>query len=264
LVSAEDRGTAIEKNLDEAERYLDALDPEPAVGPLQQARQGLAHPDVGYYPERQMLSQRLTEDVKRLAQVRKEREARDRAKVIAERQSDVEKALAKFKPSLAALKKRDLMGADVKQVTEGAQALQSALDAGKELERRETTYAAYVKEARGLLDQSRPQIELAKKRVEFAEGPAAVRNEALELTQRAKAERNNDRAAKLRAQSQEKFAECAKAGERLLILYPALGGTITGNQPLTVRTMVTSCDKQARALKPAPTKWVRSAGASRR
>src|SRR3982074_1501827 len=88
LVSAEDRGTAIEKNLDEAERYLDALDPEPAVGPLHPARQGLAHPDVGYYPERQMLSQRLTEDVKRLAQVRKEREARDRAKVIAERQSD--------------------------------------------------------------------------------------------------------------------------------------------------------------------------------
>jgi hypothetical protein len=264
LVNAERRAAEAEKLLDQAEHQLAALEADSAEGPLKRAQEALSDADLGYYPEREMLSQRLSADLKRLPEVRREREVRDRARLIDERRAEVEKAFAKLRPELITLKKRGLGNADVDRANDAAKSLQAALDDGRELETKDETYAAYAKGKRTFTGLARSEIELGKKRLEFAAGPASARKEAVELARRAKTERDRDKKIRLRAHGREKFAECAKAGERLLILYPALAGTITvGNEPLTARALVASCAKQARVPK-TPAKLAQSSRRTRR
>lgn len=277
LVNGERRATEAEKLLDQAEREMAALEPDRAEQVLAQAQAALSHPDVGYYPERELIAQRAAADQKKMSQVKREREARDLAIAVASRHAKVEMALAEFRPALAALGDRGIVPTDIDRAKESAAGLYAALEDGRNLEARDRQYGAYARQLRGLVDRSRPPIELAKRRLEFAAGPVAVRHEARDLIARGKSEPNQKKKRALFAQSREKFAQCAQEGQRMLSESPALARAVimVGGEPLVPRAVVVGCATRARAPKRAPApkgpapkgapaKAVRSASHSRR
>src|SRR5688500_11557231 len=77
LLNAERRATDAETAIDEAERQMRALEPDLAQRALEKAASAMADPDVGYYPEREPIAQRLEQAKGRLPGVRKERDRRD-------------------------------------------------------------------------------------------------------------------------------------------------------------------------------------------
>ncbi len=267
LVNGERRATEAEKLLDQVEREMAALEADRAEQLLAQAQAALSHPDVGYYPERELIAQRAAADQRKIPQVRREREARDLAIAVASRHAKVEMALSEFKPAVAALGNRGMVQADIDRAKESAAALHAALEDGRKLEARDGQYGAYARQLRGLVDRSRPPIELAKKRLEFAAGPIAVRQEARDLFARGKSEPNQKKKRALFAQSREKFAQCAQEGQRMLTETPALARavvTMGGGESVLPRAVVVGCATRARAPKKAPAKAVRSASRSRR
>jgi hypothetical protein len=261
LVNAETRATAAERFLDQAEQEMAALEPGRAERTLKQAEKSLSDPDLGYYPEHQVILQRFGTYLRRLPQVRKEREAWDLAIAIGKRQAEVDRALAELKPAVAALKRRELVRADVDRAKDIAIAVESALEAGKTLETRDVVYSAYVLRQRQFLKQSHSEIALAKARLEFAAGPGKARQEALEVSRRAKAEKDRGKQMKLQTEARMKFAECAKDGQRMLFEFPPLAGAVTmlGEDALAPQRAVKSCAERAKPPKPASGKPMRSA-----
>ncbi len=251
LVNAETRGTAAERLLDQAEQEMAALEPVRAERTLKQAEKSLSHPDFSYYPEHQAIVQRFGTYLRRLPQVRKEREAWDLAIAIGKRQADVDRALAELKPTVAALKRRELVREDVDRAKDISNAVQSALDAGKALETRDVVYSAYALRQRQFLRQAHSEIELAKARLEFAAGPGKSRREGLEVTRRAKSEKDRGKQTKLQTEARAKFAECAKDGQKMLFEYPPLASAVTmlGEEVLSPQHAVKSCAERAKAPK---------------
>lgn len=266
LVNGERRATEAEKLLDQVEREMAALEADRAEHLLAQAQAALSHPDVGYYPERELIAQRAAADQRKIPQVRREREARDLAIAVASRHAKVEMALAEFRPALAGLGNSGIVQADIDRAKESAAALNAALEDGRKLEARDGQYGSYARHLRGLVDRSRAPIELAKKRLEFAAGPGAVRQEARDLFARGKSEPNQKKKRALFAQGREKFAQCAQEGQRMLTDLPALARAVVimGGQSVIPRAVVAGCAMRARAPKQAPAKAVRSASRSRR
>jgi hypothetical protein len=261
LVNAEARATDAEHLLDRAEQEIAALEPGRAERTLKQAEKSLSDPDLSYYPDHQLLVQRFGTYLKRLPQVRKEREAWDLAIAIGKRQTEVDRALAELKPAVVALKKRELTGADVDRAKDIAIAVQSALDAGKALETRDVVYAAYALRQRQFLKQSHSEIALGKVRLEFAAGPGKARREGLEVSRRAQSEKDRGKQTKLQTEARTKFAECAKDGQRMLLEFPLLASAVTmlGEEALSPQRAVKSCAERAKAPKVVLSKPVRSA-----
>src|SRR5712664_842097 len=143
LINAETRATAAERLLDQAEQEIAALEPARAERTLKQAEKSLSDPDVSYYPEHEAIVKRFGTYIRRLPQVRKEREAWDLAIAIGKRQAEVDRALAELKPAVVALKRRELVREDVDRAKDISIAVQNALDAGKTLETRDVVYSAY-------------------------------------------------------------------------------------------------------------------------
>jgi hypothetical protein len=261
LINAERRATEAEKLLDEAERQMAELEPAPAERAVKQAEQAMSDPDVGYYPERQQIRDRLAADLRKLPEVKRKREARDLAIAVDAHRVEIEKAFVEFTPAIAALRKPDVVRAEIDRAAETAGALKDAIDHGRDLEPKDQSYAAYVRRLRGFVDQSHAQIELAKKRLEFAAGPGKLRSEGLELAQLAKSERNRENRAKLRAKAMEKFNACANDGEHMLGQLPELAKAVTaiGNESLTPQAVVIGCIKRAHLLKQASRPLLKSA-----
>jgi hypothetical protein len=261
LVNAENRATDAERLLDQAEQEMAALEPNRAERTLKQAQKSLSDPDVGYYPEHELISQRLVTYIKRLPQVRKEREAWELAVAVGKRQTEVDRALAELRPAVAALKKRELIRADVDRAKEIAGAVQTALDGGKALENRDIVYSAYALRQRQFLKQSHSEIELAKARLEFIAGPGKARQEALDVSRLAKSEKNRDKQTKLQTEARKKFAECARDGQKMLFEFPPLRGAVTmlGQVALAPQQVVKGCAERAKAPNPVPVKSVRTA-----
>src|SRR5258708_35173473 len=143
LVNAETRATAAERLLDQAEQEMAALEPARAERTLKQAEKSLSHPDFSYYSEHEAIVQRFGTYLRRLPQVKKEREAWDLAIAIGKRQADVDRALAELKPTVAALKRRELVREDVDRAKDISNAVLGALDAAKPLETRDVFYSPF-------------------------------------------------------------------------------------------------------------------------
>jgi hypothetical protein len=261
LVNSEHRAVEAEKLLDEAENEMASLEPDRADRALKEAQKALSDPDVGYYPEREMLYQRFGKDMRRLPEVRKEREARDLSIEVGKRQVEVDKALTELKPAVAALKKPDIVSADVDRAKDCVTAAQDALDGGKELESKDVAYGTYAIKQRQLVKQARSEIELSRARLEFIARPGKARQEAQALISRAKSEKDREKRSNLLAQARKRFAECAQDGQRMLFESRALAGAVTtlGDQALSPRAVVASCAARAQPPKPVRGKLARSA-----
>lgn len=261
LVNAERRATEAERLLDQAEHQMGELDADEAESTLKQAQKAISDPDFGYYPERQAIAQRLGTDVRRLPQVRKEREARDLAIAVGKRRVEVEKALAEFEPAMAALKKRELASADVDRANDRANALKDVLNDGKELEIKDANYGLYAKHQYRLLEQSRSEIELGKARLEFAGGPGKTRQQALEVSRRATLEKDRRKQSKLRTKARQMFVECANEGQGMLARFPKLAAAVTkmGDEELSPQRVVKSCAQRAKGPTAASPKLARKA-----
>lgn len=261
LVNAERQATEAERLLDQAEHQMGELDADEAESTLKQAQKAISDPDFGYYPERQAIAQRLGTDVRRLPQVRKEREARDLAIAVGKRRVEVEKALAEFEPAMAALKKRELASADVDRANDRANALKDVLNDGKELEIKDANYGLYAKHQYRLLEQSRSEIELGKARLEFAGGPGKTRQQALEVSRRATLEKDRRKQSKLRTKARQMFVECANEGQGMLARFPKLAAAVTkmGDEELSPQRVVKSCAQRAKGPTAASPKLARKA-----
>src|SRR5260370_12152619 len=120
-----------------------ALEPGRAERTLKQAEKSLSDPDLGYYPEHQVILQRFGTYLRRLPQVRKEREAWDLAIAIGKRQAEVDRALAELKPAVAALKRRELLRAGMDRAKHNHVAVEHPLEAGKTHQTKSIVYPAY-------------------------------------------------------------------------------------------------------------------------
>jgi len=256
LDNSERRAAEAERLLDQAEREMQALEPDQADSTLKQAQTAVSDPDFGYYPERQQIAQRLAADVKRLPKVRKDREARELAIAVGKRRAVVEKAVAELEPAMAALKSHQLVSADLDRVNHSANALQDALKDGSELEIKDAGYDAYAKRQHRLLEQSRLEIELGRARLEFVRGPAKTRQKALDVSRRATLETDRSKQSKLRTKARQIFAECANEGQKMLLHLPRLAGAVTkmGDEELSPQQVVNGCARLAQPPRAAPPK----------
>ena len=261
LVNAERRATEADRLLDQAEYQMQALDADEADSTLKQAERAVSDPDFGYYPEHQAIAQRYGADLRRIPQVRKEREARELAIAVGKRRAEVEKVLAEFEPAIAALKKHELGGADIDRANDRANALKDVLNEGKELEVKDANYGLYAKHQYRLLEQSRSEIELGKARLEFAGGPGNTRQKALDVSRRATLEKDRKKQSKLRTKARQMFAECANEGRGMLARFPKLAAAVTkmGDEELSPQRAVNSCVERAKEPKAASPKLARKA-----
>src|SRR5690242_20379655 len=74
---SEKRAGQAEAALDEAEASLQALDPDRAEKRIERAREAISDPDFAYYPERELLRERLARAEANLPVVRKEKARRE-------------------------------------------------------------------------------------------------------------------------------------------------------------------------------------------
>jgi hypothetical protein len=162
---------------------------------------------------------------------------------------------------MAALKRHELAGADIDRANDRANALKDALNDGKELEIKDANYGLYAKHQYRLLEQSRPEIELGKLRLEFAGGPGKTRQEAVEVSKRATLEKDRRKQSKLRTKARQMFAACANEGQGMLARFPKLAAAVTkmGDEELSPQFVVKSCAQRAKGPTAAPPKLARKA-----
>lgn len=250
LINAERRARDAEASLDRAEQAMAALEPDEAGRELRRAREALSDPDVGYYPERELIGQRLSADEAKLPAVRKERERRDLELKVAERLKALEELEPRFDRALEGVARRQLE----EDAVDGARGLfddlRAELDEGKELEPRHAEYAAFARRVRQKLERGAPAIALAGHRLEFVEGPGEVSVEAGEVMRRARKERELRRRIDLFEEARSGYARCVEQGKRLLARAQGLSraSILLEGKATTPGAVTSSCASNVRAI----------------
>jgi hypothetical protein len=251
LANAERRATEAERLLDEGEKDLRDLEPALAQDKLTDAQRAIEDPDFAYYPERELISQRLDAARKRLPAVRKAREERDLQQEVDARRAAVEQRLAVFEAAREGLTRKAIERAQVDAARETSDALFDAIEDGKDLEGRDDPYYRWVSKHRDAVSKVRAELPLAEARAAFIAGPGALRREGQTLHQKALAlKREPDRKKDLLEEARDKLLQCAKeargqleAQQQLAKAAIVIDGALTTPQAVTK-----ACEAQGGAL----------------
>ncbi len=250
LVNAERKSSDAEKAMDQAEAKLRALEPGDAADWVDKAKKALADPDVGYYPEREQLRQRLAKDEAALPGVRQQRDKRDLDRAVDERRQKIDVAAADLDRALEPVHQKEATAAEAKAAQDAATGLASLVEDGKDLEPKSAPYAARIGELRPRLEQARSEIAFALARVGFADGPATDRQQAGELEAKAKVEKDKGQKAELLDGAREKYARCADVAAVALNSTPALvhATVLVAGAKLAPVAVQKHCSTRAKAL----------------
>jgi hypothetical protein len=222
LINSEKRAGAADNALDEAEKAMKALEPDDAERALNEAKEALADPDIEYYPEREMIRDRLKRDEEFLPRVRAERERRDLELKVAERRKKIDEVFAEYRPAMAAMRKAGAEKDQVSKAVSLADDVEEELDDGKELEPKDAAYAAYAADLRKQLEHDAPERKLARARVEFVDAVGELRHDAMEKAKVARSEKKREARAEAWGEAREKYAGCAEKGQKRLAETPEL------------------------------------------
>lgn len=260
LLDAEKRAGEAEQALDEAERQMQALEPDAAAEQLDTAKSALANPDTEFYPERQMLRDRLQADQARMPAVRAERAKRDLERAVEEQRAEMASGLQKLRASKEGARAASAASAELDALRHCIDVLTDQIQRGQPLEIKHAGYARYVAENRRELDEAHEAAAFLKAKVAFLEGPAVRYSDGKAALERARAEKDRARRKELNAEAAEHFGRCATEGKERLVATPGLERTsvVIAEATLTAGAIVQSCvdkssarSKQLKKAKPA-------------
>ncbi len=250
LINAERRAGEAEDALDEAEKAMAELEPDKAVSHLKRARAKLSDPDVGYYPERGLIGDRLARAEAQVPQVRAERERRDLEQKVNKQRLRVEKVLPAFEKARAVPGAKTLDRDAVDEAEDAIEDLQDVLNDGQALEVKQADYASYAKALRAKLEAVAPGVKLARARLVFAEGPGERRAEAEAIMKRAAAAKAREDRLDLFEDAHEKWVDCSEKGRKRIKENSALAKAAISLQGKTTTpdAVVRLCEKRAVAV----------------
>lgn len=251
LLNAEHQAGKAEEFLDRADAAMDRFEPDPASELLEDAQRELSDPDVGYYPEREILQNRLSKARARLALVRAEVAKRKLAEEVDRQRLDVEPRLAKLKESTARVRGTSANRSQVEDAEDALKEAERSLKAGKDLETRDPPYGEWAQRARSTVEQLAPEILLADQRVRFRDGPGAEALEGTGVEKRARALRKGQGRVELAEKALEHFSSCSREAKRLLEdAPPTLSHAELGlaGLPSYAPAVLSFCQAHARAM----------------
>ena len=257
LVRAERSSIDAERQMDEAESAMRALDPASAEAPLRRAKEALAEPDVAYYPERESIRERYTRLEAQLATTWSEVKKRQLDAKVAEQQLALEQPLAGWKEALKGLSSKRLDERLLDRAREATESLRDRLKEGQPLEAQHAGYAQQADQIRQGLLKEAPRQEVAEKTLIFIKGPCKARQEGLTLWKQARVQKDRKRQHEMLDEVRGKFWSCSANARELLAATPPLskaaffldGATVS--PPLVAKgcaSRVDALDKQLAAL----------------
>lgn len=248
LINSERKATQAERQLDEAERAMAQLEPDQAARHLEDARESMADPDIGYYPERTLIAERLERASARLPAVRKEREKRDLELAVNDRQAKVSKALTELQHAVEAIR-ASLERSTVSGGRDAVEELNDELDDGRELEPKSAEFARWTKGVRGKLEALNAEVVLAAKRLAVTEGPGEKYREGRALRAEARASKDKEKKRALNTDARDKFLACHKEVKELLEEARAVASAIVviEGQRLSTSSLSSRCVHEAEA-----------------
>lgn len=248
-----------DEELSKAERAMNDLDAAEADQAIAAAKKLLADPDAQLYPEYEMLTGRAKEDEAKLPDVKKARELKDVQVAIGQRKEKIEDRLLALKKTLKALDGAALEKGTIDEATQAAGEVLDAIKEGADLERKDAAYAEWAKGRREAHEKAKEPITLAKARLDFMEGPAALRDKAAQKLKDGKAEKDP---AKKRAgftEAKKIYEQCQDACRKALTQTPAISRLpiMASGKKTTPEALDTACsaewqdvDKAEKKLKP--------------
>lgn len=208
-----DRASAL---MDEAQRALDALEPDRAQDRLREAKEQLSDRDVETNPEAEMLRSRLSQLEARLPEVRAQKARNELAKKVAERKQVIDASLSKLRAAVAELKPGVTDRSVVRAARDGIRRVRDDIAWKKELQSEDAAFGQYV-EALGVeLESTERTIDLAEKAAAFEEGPVHALESATALADKAKAETQLAERLKLENDALAQYRACADAAKKQL------------------------------------------------
>jgi hypothetical protein len=248
-----------DEELSRAERAMADLDAAGAQKAIDAARKLLMDPDSQLYPEYEMLAGRLKEDEAKLPDVRKAYEQRELQNAIAKRKTAIDEAAAALKKSLKALDAAALEKSAVEDASKAAADLLDAIKEGQSFEKKDSAYAEWVKAKRDQHEKAKDPIGLAKARVDFMEGPAALREKAAEKLKEGKASKDNAEKRAAFTEAKKLYDKCQDACRKALTANPAISRLpiVASGRKTTPEALDSACtaewqdvDKAEKKLKP--------------
>lgn len=243
--------------LSKAEKAMADAEPKVAEDLIKDAKKVVADPDAQLYPEYEMLTGRLKDDEARLPEVRKLREKKDLEAAVAKQREKVEEQVARVTKARKALEDPNVDKGPIDELDDAAKDLAGVLKDGTELEPKDKAYAEYAKKQRELAEKAKEPIALARARLEFMKGPAALRDQAAQKLKDAKAAKGEDKRAAL-TEAKALYDQCQDASRKLLMANPAMSRlpiTAAGKKT-TPEELDTACSKEwqeaDKALKKLP------------
>ncbi len=202
--------------MDEAQRALEAVEPDRAQDRLRDAKEQLSDRNVDTNPEAELLRSRLSQLEARLPEVRA-RKARDElARKVDERKGVIQASLTRLRAALAELKPGVTDRSALRSARDGIRMVRDDIAWKRELQTEDPAFGEYV-EALGVeLDSAERKIELAEKVAAFAEGPVRSLQSATALAEKAKAESRLSKRLELENDSLAQYRACADGAKKQL------------------------------------------------
>lgn len=148
-----------ERQLNEAEKALDALDADSAVEQLQSAERSLGDSKIENYPEAELLKARHSELTARVPRVREEVARRKLAAEVKSAREKIDAGRAELKDAIELIKRRDPEESELKRAESALDSVRTALEGGDTLEAKDAEYAKFALSVRKDLAGQRKLVE---------------------------------------------------------------------------------------------------------
>lgn len=232
--------------LSRAERAMADLDAPQAEGALADAKKVLADPDAQLYPEYEMLVSRAREAESKLGDVRRARELKELQTAIGKAKDKVEEQAARLKKGLKALEAATVDKAATDEASDAAADLQGALKDGADYETKDKPYAEYAKKQRELYEKAKDPLQLARARLDFIDGPVALRDAALAKLKEGKAAKKPDDKRAAFEAAKKLYSDCQDACRKALTASPAVSrlAIMAAGKKTTPEALDTACSAE--------------------
>jgi len=241
LKHAERLGDTILRELDEAQRAEEALEPDRAAEALAEARKHLDEPDAPLYPEAALLAARYQELAEALPGARGERERKQLEQRLDALRDTVVPSALRAQEALEQLPAEAPTDGQLEAVEAPAREVVRRLDDSGPLFARAPDFAAWARSQRGKAEKALAQAAVARARRAFLQGPARDLEEATALARSARREKDLARRQELLQGVVERSRRCAE-GATAAARAGALGAA-----PLQVKGKPRSVAQVARA-----------------
>jgi hypothetical protein len=250
IASGEKKSERASALLDEAERAMNALEPDLAEARIKEAEDLLLDKDVELYPEGDLLRARLTEARGRLAQCREERSRQGLQREVQRHREEVDRALADLRSALPELDRKDAGRAQIDHVRDAGRRVEQRVEGGKGFEAKDPAYAEHAHQALKEVEAARGRTAVVEKMLEFIAGPMKERTDAVAMAERAKAERNLEKRLGLYTQARQRFSGCTDNGQKLIDETPGLEKVSIelDGKPVSIKAVTAGCQARVDGL----------------